>query len=374
MPSPRRSTREPQLLARRRGRGTASPPARGRPRVRRAHGDRRAAGVAARAAGFSGGRRDGLRGARRDAGRRSHPPEHAGQPQHHPEPGRGAARLRQGDDRLQAREARPARVRGRPELGITKMVSGTISAAGADVALEVRVVDVGSGFLDASILRARPRTQLIELQNEVATRDPEEPQGAALASRAWKSCSRIVATRRSTTTTASTTPSATPSRRRSAPPRRHPAARRSSAATSPGPTRRIGTRARYPCAPGGLPRGLRGAGRRSPGVAPGGDDGRASGPRSVGTSRMRATSPSSSSTSRSPSKATRPSRPIAGSTRSRTPGAGRRCAWRSGSAPSSPAGRDLEDPQSQVAEHRDAQRHADSGRRTRFGSRPRRWL
>ena len=49
------------------------------------------------------------------------------------------------------------------------MVSGTISAAGADVALEVRVVDVGSGFLDASILRARPRTQLIELQNEVAT-------------------------------------------------------------------------------------------------------------------------------------------------------------------------------------------------------------
>jgi ketosteroid isomerase-like protein/TolB-like protein len=55
------------------------------------------------------------------------------------------------------------------ELGITKMVSGTISAAGADIALEVRVVDVGSGFLDASILRARPRTQLIELQNEVAT-------------------------------------------------------------------------------------------------------------------------------------------------------------------------------------------------------------
>ena len=54
------------------------------------------------------------------------------------------------------------------ELGITKMVSGTVSMVDDRVTLEVRVVDIPSGFLDASIPGERRKEELIDLQNDVA--------------------------------------------------------------------------------------------------------------------------------------------------------------------------------------------------------------
>jgi TolB-like protein len=54
------------------------------------------------------------------------------------------------------------------ELGITKMVSGTVSMVDDTVTLEVRVVDIPSGFLDASIPGERRKDELIDLQNDVA--------------------------------------------------------------------------------------------------------------------------------------------------------------------------------------------------------------
>jgi TolB-like protein/ketosteroid isomerase-like protein len=54
------------------------------------------------------------------------------------------------------------------DLGITKMVSGTVAVAESAVAVEVRLVDITTGYLEASISRRRPRHELIELQNDVA--------------------------------------------------------------------------------------------------------------------------------------------------------------------------------------------------------------
>jgi TolB-like protein/ketosteroid isomerase-like protein len=54
------------------------------------------------------------------------------------------------------------------DLGITKMISGTIGVSGSVVSVEVRLVDIRTGFLEASISRQRPRHELIELQNEIA--------------------------------------------------------------------------------------------------------------------------------------------------------------------------------------------------------------
>jgi TolB-like protein len=55
------------------------------------------------------------------------------------------------------------------ELGITKMVSGTIGLTPSAVSVEVRLVDIRTGFLEAAISRQRPRAELIDLQNEIAT-------------------------------------------------------------------------------------------------------------------------------------------------------------------------------------------------------------
>ena len=127
------------------------------------------------------------------------------------------------------------------ELGITKMVSGTISAAGADVALEVRVVDVGSGFLDASILRARPRTQLIELQNEVATeilKSLKVPLSPARLEELFAHRGNETLDNYNRLYDALGDP--VEEEKRPAPP--PPGGSSSSPSTSPGPTRRIGTR------------------------------------------------------------------------------------------------------------------------------------
>jgi TolB-like protein/ketosteroid isomerase-like protein len=54
------------------------------------------------------------------------------------------------------------------QLGISKMISGTISMADSAVMLEVRIVDVASGFIERSIPGRRRKEELIELQNNVA--------------------------------------------------------------------------------------------------------------------------------------------------------------------------------------------------------------
>jgi adenylate cyclase len=54
-------------------------------------------------------------------------------------------------------------------LGIQKMISGTISMASGDVVLEVRVVDISTGILDASESMRGPSDTLIEVQNQVAS-------------------------------------------------------------------------------------------------------------------------------------------------------------------------------------------------------------
>jgi hypothetical protein len=48
------------------------------------------------------------------------------------------------------------------------MISGAMSLADNTVTLELRVVDIETGFLDESIPRRSPRDKLINLQNEVA--------------------------------------------------------------------------------------------------------------------------------------------------------------------------------------------------------------
>lgn len=53
-------------------------------------------------------------------------------------------------------------------LGINKMIRGTVSAGDSGVNLEVRVVDIESGYLQYSVTRTRPKSELIELQNEAA--------------------------------------------------------------------------------------------------------------------------------------------------------------------------------------------------------------
>jgi TolB-like protein/ketosteroid isomerase-like protein len=54
------------------------------------------------------------------------------------------------------------------QLGITKMVSGTVSMHDTRVRLEVRLIDIATGHLDASIPLQGSRDGLIELQNNVA--------------------------------------------------------------------------------------------------------------------------------------------------------------------------------------------------------------
>jgi class 3 adenylate cyclase/TolB-like protein len=54
-------------------------------------------------------------------------------------------------------------------LGIQKMISGTISMTSGDVVLEVRVVDISTGLLDASESMRGPSDGLIEVQNQVAS-------------------------------------------------------------------------------------------------------------------------------------------------------------------------------------------------------------
>jgi len=54
------------------------------------------------------------------------------------------------------------------ELGISKMISGTLSMTDSGLMLEVRVVDMATGFLEASFPRRQNKDRLIELQNEAA--------------------------------------------------------------------------------------------------------------------------------------------------------------------------------------------------------------
>jgi len=54
------------------------------------------------------------------------------------------------------------------QLGITKMVSGTVSMKESDMQLEVRIIDIATGHLDASLPLQGPRDGLIKLQNDIA--------------------------------------------------------------------------------------------------------------------------------------------------------------------------------------------------------------
>ncbi len=54
------------------------------------------------------------------------------------------------------------------KLGIAKMVSGALGTDGGKLVLEVQVVDIASGLLDASERVTGEQSQLIELQNELA--------------------------------------------------------------------------------------------------------------------------------------------------------------------------------------------------------------
>ena len=56
------------------------------------------------------------------------------------------------------------------ELGIEKMIAGTVTLEGGTLALEVQVVDTGSGILDAAERVAGRPAELIELQNQLADR------------------------------------------------------------------------------------------------------------------------------------------------------------------------------------------------------------
>ena len=54
------------------------------------------------------------------------------------------------------------------KLGIAKMISGALAMDGQDLSLELQVVDIASGLLDASENVSGKPTQLIELQNQLA--------------------------------------------------------------------------------------------------------------------------------------------------------------------------------------------------------------
>jgi adenylate cyclase len=54
-------------------------------------------------------------------------------------------------------------------LGIQKMISGSMAMENGDVVLEVRVVDISTGILDASESLRAPPGDLIELQNQMAS-------------------------------------------------------------------------------------------------------------------------------------------------------------------------------------------------------------
>jgi adenylate cyclase len=56
------------------------------------------------------------------------------------------------------------------QLGITKMISGTVSGTDNKLTLEVQVVDIGTGLLEASEDIAGTEQQLVEMQNQVAIR------------------------------------------------------------------------------------------------------------------------------------------------------------------------------------------------------------
>lgn len=55
-------------------------------------------------------------------------------------------------------------------LGITRMITGTVSLAGSTVTLEAEVVDIGTGLLEATERVEGPPDRLIELQNGLALR------------------------------------------------------------------------------------------------------------------------------------------------------------------------------------------------------------
>ncbi len=54
------------------------------------------------------------------------------------------------------------------KLGIAKMISGALGKEGGTLTLELQVVDIASGLLDASARVSGEQSQLIELQNELA--------------------------------------------------------------------------------------------------------------------------------------------------------------------------------------------------------------
>ena len=54
------------------------------------------------------------------------------------------------------------------KLGIAKMISGALGKEGGKLTLELQVVDIASGLLDASERVSGEQSQLIELQNELA--------------------------------------------------------------------------------------------------------------------------------------------------------------------------------------------------------------
>ena len=77
--------------------------------------------------------------------------------------------------RVYAKEQIDFKTRGRSEieaaedLGIHKMISGTVSTTASDVSLEVHVVDIkAGGFLEHTFSDTRPKSKLVELQHEAA--------------------------------------------------------------------------------------------------------------------------------------------------------------------------------------------------------------
>ena len=62
-----------------------------------------------------------------------------------------------------------SKIEAAESLGIQEMIFGTVSTSDTRVTLEVRVVDVSSGFLRHAFSRSGPKSTLIELQNDAAT-------------------------------------------------------------------------------------------------------------------------------------------------------------------------------------------------------------
>ncbi len=54
------------------------------------------------------------------------------------------------------------------QLGITKMISATLTGTASNLALEVQIIDIGTGLIEASNETAGSEQQLIEMQNDAA--------------------------------------------------------------------------------------------------------------------------------------------------------------------------------------------------------------